>query len=133
MHLALQRDSFLFGAIVGAVIGLAAAYVGWPLWKLGIMRLNQTQFADLTFDCDNAMRGHLLAKQRLVGSPSEENSDALQAAEIGLLDCQDYDLMRKKLLRWGLADNELSEMSLLAIEAKGTDLRDVIRIHEIRY
>lgn len=133
MHLALLQNRFLVGVTVGVVIGIAAAYTSWPLWKLGLMRVNQVQFADLTFDCDNAMRGHLLAKQKLVGTPSEENSDALQAAEIGLLDCQDYDLMRKRLLRWGLSDNELSEMSLLAIEAKGTDLRDVIRIHEIRY
>ena len=63
MRLALQRNSLLVGATVGVVIGIAAAYAGWPLWKLGIMRLNQAQFADLTFDCDNAMRGHFLAKQ----------------------------------------------------------------------
>lgn len=133
MPLVSQRTSFFVGLMVGAFVGVAAAYVGWPLWKLGVMHWHQPEFADRTFDCDNAMRGHLLAKQRLVGSPSEENAHALQSAEIGLLDCQDYDLMRKKLGRWGLTDNELSEMSLLAIEEKGQDLRDVIRIHEIRY
>lgn len=129
MLLASRRTSF----ILGAAFGLLLAFAGEPMWKLGVMRLNQGEFGELTFGCDNAMRGHLLARQRLVGNPSETNVVALKSAEIGLIDCQDYDLMRKRLIRWGLTDNELSEMSLLAIEAKGQDLRDVIRIHEIRY
>lgn len=126
---AFQRTNF----VIGVIVGLGLAYVGLPLWKLSVMRVFQAQFANLTFDCDDAMRSHLLAKQKLVGTPSKENSNSLKSAEIGLLDCQDYDLMRKRLIRWGLTDNELSEMSLLAIEAKGKDLRDVIRTHEIRY
>ncbi|MDG1118031.1 MAG: TIGR03982 family His-Xaa-Ser system protein [Flavimaricola sp.] len=124
-----RRSSF----VIGVVAGLALAYIGLPLWKIGVMQVAQVEFGTLTFDCDNAMRSHLLAKQKLVGTPSKENSDSLKSAEIGLLDCQDYDLMRKRLIRWGLTDNELSEMSLLAIEAKGQDLRDVIKTHEIRY
>jgi len=129
MRLVSLRTSF----VLGAAMGLALAFAGEPIWKLGFMRLNQEEFGNLTFGCDNAMRSHLLARQRLVGSPTEENVGALKSAEIGLLECQDYDFMRKRLIRWGLTDNELSEMSLLAIEAKGQDLRDVIRIHEIRY
>lgn len=129
MLLAYQRTSFILGTALGLLIAFAAE----PLWQLGVMRLNQEKFGELTFDCDNSMRSHLLARQRLVGNPSDENVVALKSAEIGLIDCQNYDLMRKRLIRWGLTNNELSEMSLLAIEAKGQDLRDVIRIHEIRY
>ena len=129
MRLALQPTSVFLGVIVGLIL----AYVGMPFWKLGLMKIYQEEFGELTFECDNAMRGHLLAKQRLVGEPSEDNVLSLKAAEIGLLDCQEYDLMQKSLIRWGLSNNELSEMSLLAIEEKGQDLRDVIRIHEIRY
>lgn len=129
MRLVLQPSSFFIGSLAGVLI----AYAGAPLWKLSLITVNQSQFGELTFECDNAMRGHLLAKQRLVGEPSKDNALALKAAEIGLIDCQDYDLMRKRLIRWGLTDNELSEMSLMAIEEKGQDLRDVIKIHEIRY
>lgn len=129
MHLVSRQTSF----VLGALVGLAISYVGQPMWKLSVMHFNQSKFGDMTFDCDNSMRTHLLAKQKLVGTPSEENANALQAAEIGLLDCQDYDIMRKRLVRWGLTENDLSEMSLNAIEEKGQDLRDVIRIHEIRY
>lgn len=118
---------------IGIIVGICMAFSAMPLWKLGVMEIGQNRFGDLTFKCDDAMRGHLMAKQKLVGTPSKANADALKSAEIGLLDCQDYDLMRKRLIRWGLSDNELSEMSLVAIEEKGADLRDVVRIHEIRY
>ncbi|MES0881802.1 TIGR03982 family His-Xaa-Ser system protein [Roseibium sp. SCP14] len=79
------------------------------------------------------MRNHLLAKQRLAAIPTKANVMDLKSAEIGLIDCQDYDMMRKSLIRWGLTENELSEMALVAIEEKGEDLREVVRIHEIRY
>jgi len=103
------------------------------MWKLAIEKLNQAEFSELTFKCDNAMRNHLLAKQRLAAIPTKANVMDLKSAEIGLIDCQDYDMMRKSLIRWGLTENELSEMALVAIEEKGEDLREVVRIHEIRY
>ena len=57
----------------------------------------------------------------------------LEAAEVALIDCQDYDLMRKRLLQWGLRENELALMGLQAIEEKSSSLQRVIEIHEIRY
>lgn len=117
----------------GAVCGLAAAYLGMPLWKSGVMQLHQDRFGELTFLCDNAMRAHFLATQELASDPSQPRVDAVQSAEIGLIDCQDYDMYRKMLIRWGLTENELSEMSLLAVEARASELREVVRFHEIRY
>lgn len=119
--------------ILGIVIGLVLGIVGQPLWKLAIVELNQDSFSELTFKCDNAMREHLAAKQAVVNSPSEETVGEMEATEIGLLDCQDYDLKRKMLGRWGLSENEISEMSLRAIEERGSTLQEVIKIHEIRY
>jgi len=123
------QSSFVIVFCCGIAVGIAGA----PLWKSLLMMASQAQFGELTFRCDNAMRGHLLAKQKLIGEPSNKNATNLKAAEIGLLDCQNYDLKRKQLIRWGLTDNELSEMALIAIEEKGQDLREVIRVHEIRY
>ena len=65
--------------------------------------------------------------------PSKENVEALRSMEIGLISCQDYDLMRKRLMQWGLSENDLSEMSLVAIEQRAENLADVVQIHEIRY
>ena len=78
------------------------------------------------------MREHLLAKQKLEAKPSLENVRNLEASEIALIDCQDYDLLRKRLMLLGLDETALSYMALKAIEAKAKDLQNVIEIHEIR-
>ncbi|RVK59281.1 hypothetical protein CN155_08250 [Sinorhizobium meliloti] len=110
-----------------------AGVAGAPIWKMILMAYAQPSFATLTFKCDHAMREHLVAKQAVVQEPSAKTVAHVEAAEIALLDCQDYDLMRKQLVRWGLSENELSEMSLKAVEERAGTLPDVVRIHEIRY
>lgn len=122
---ALSLIVFIAGIVVGSASG--------PVWKLGLVTIWQQQFGDLTYKCDHAMREHLVAKQTLTNAPSKENVTNLEAAELALVDCQDYDLMRKRLILWGLTDNELSMMSLKAIEENGNSLQKVIEIHEIRY
>jgi hypothetical protein len=129
MRSGLRPISFVFGALTG----VALSFTLIPLWKLAVETVNQDQFGELTYKCDNSMRVHFLAKHKLASNPTTTNVQDVKSAEIGLLDCQAYDLERKRLKRWGLSDNELSEMSLKAVEQKGSDLRDVIRIHEIRY
>ncbi|MBL8597782.1 MAG: hypothetical protein JNL14_08590 [Devosia sp.] len=104
-----------------------------PLWRVGVSAAFQEQYATLTYRCDYAMRDHLIAKQRLDQNPTSENVDALREMELGLISCQDYDLMRKRLIQWGLSENDLSEMALMAVEQRAENLADVVRIHEIRY
>ncbi|MHB0952503.1 MAG: TIGR03982 family His-Xaa-Ser system protein [Allorhizobium sp.] len=118
---------------LGFVIGVGVGIVSQPIWKLVVIDFNQDQFSKMTFKCDHAMREHLIAKQAVVNGPSAETVRAVEAAEIGLIDCQDYDLMRKALGRWGLTENEISEMSLRAVEERAASLQDVIKVHEIRY
>jgi hypothetical protein len=115
--------------LAGAVVATAAA----PLYRIGMTAVFQDEYADLTYRCDYAMRDHLVAKQLLDQDPSKQNVDGLRAMEVGLLACQDYDLLRKRLIRWGLTENDLSEMALVAIEDRAQNLADVVRIHEIRY
>ena len=79
------------------------------------------------------MREHLIAKQKVEAAPSEETVRTLEATEIGLIDCQDYDMLRKRLLLLGLDETALGYMALKAIEEKAVDLQNVIETHEIRY
>lgn len=125
------RTSFLMAAIF--IGGFGAGVITQPIWKLGVIRINQNEFGRLTFKCDQAMRNHLIAKQEVVKAPSDRSVRAVEAAEIGLLDCQDYDLKRKQLARWGVSESEISEMSLVAVEERANSLIDVVKIHEIRY
>lgn len=131
MPLALKRTKFL--AVVIFVSGIAIGLIAVPIWKQGVMAFAQSKFGELTYKCDHSMREHLIAKQQVGFDPSIQNVKRLEAAELALVDCQEYDLMRKRLILWGLTDNELSMMSLKAIEERASSLQRVVEIHEIRY
>lgn len=114
-------------------LGLVAAWLAMPLWREAVMAWHQDSYGTLVYHCDTAMRDHFAARQEAAARPSREAGRALYSAEIALLDCQDYDLYQRRLMQWGLREEELQRMRLEAIEAKASDLFDVIDIHEIRY
>lgn len=113
--------------------GVLTGIVAMPLYRTALSMAAQERFGRLTYLCDHTMREHLIAKQELARRPNVQNVSDLKAAEVALIECQDYDLLRKRLIAWGLTDNDLALMGLKAIEARGSDLRKVIQIHEIRY
>jgi len=119
--------------LTGAVLGATGAWLTPPIWREIVMRTHETSYAALVFRCDNAMREHLIAKQIAIATPSEHTADGLRRAEIGLFDCQDYDIYQKRLMQLGLTENELSLMRLRAIEARADTLHEVVATHEIRY
>jgi hypothetical protein len=95
--------------------------------------LYKERYKELVFACDDVMRGHFIAKNKVMTSPSEESIQALRAAEVSLLTCHDYDKLRKKLQRFGLSEAELASLGLEAIEEKAKDVRHFVETHEIRY
>jgi hypothetical protein len=97
------------------------------------MHLYKQQYQELMFKCDDAMRDHLIAKSAVVASPSAETIRNLHASEVGLMTCHDYDVLRKKLLSFGLSPNDLSTIGLEAMEEKSKDVRTFVETHEIRY
>lgn len=115
------------------VAGVFSGQILPPLWKWAVISFAQSSYQEATYRCDRSMRAHLLQKQKVEAEPSEETVRDLEASEIGLIDCQDYDLLRKRLILLGLDETALGYMALKAIEAKATDLQQVIEIHEIRY
>lgn len=113
--------------------GLGLGLVGGPVKRAVLANVYQVEYGDSLYACDSAMRSHLHAKFVVEDAPSEEAVQNLKAAEISLLSCQDYDLFQKKLLRWGLEEEDLSYMRLKAVEERGEDLQAVIQEHEFRY
>lgn len=93
----------------------------------------KNRYKELMFKCDDAMRDHLIAKSEVVTSPSPGAIKKLHAAEVGLMTCHDYDVLRKKLLGKGLSENDLSTIGLEAIEEKAQDVHAFVQTHEIRY
>ncbi|WP_129794048.1 TIGR03982 family His-Xaa-Ser system protein [Sphingosinicella sp. CPCC 101087] len=114
-------------------LGLAVAWPAMPLWREAIMAWHQDRYGALVYQCDFAMREHFTARQEASARPSLQAGLALHSAEIALLDCQDYDIYQKWLMQWGLREPELQRMRLEAIEAKASDLFEVVETHEIRY
>jgi len=90
-------------------------------------------YQTLMFQCDNVMRDHLIAKNRVIYEKSEMSLKQLNASEVALLSCHDYDKLRKKMRIWGVTKNELSYLGLEAIEKNTKDLMKYVEIHEIKY
>ncbi len=116
-------------AIVLVVLYGAMEY-GGPVVAAGLWR---EDYKSLMFKCDQVMRDHYIAKRAVVLEPNEKTIKNLDAAEIGLLDCHDYDKLRKKMLSWGVSETQLSAIGLEAMESKAYELRHFVEIHEIRY
>ena len=91
------------------------------------------QYKALMFRCDHVMREHFVAKQMVLASATEETIRNLDAAEIGLTDCHEYDKLRKTLMGWGLSETALARIGLEAIEERAREVRTFVEIHEIRY
>lgn len=119
-----------FGALL---VGIGIAWFALPLWRGAVMFYNQKEYGLLVAQCDGAMRDHYQARQIANIEPSAEAQSAVQSAELGLTICQDYDIYQKRLQQWGLRENELALMRLRAIEARASDLQEIVEIHEIRY
>ncbi len=129
--ISLRSDSVRYALVMAS--GVVIGQIVPPLWTWGVILAAEPAYRETTYRCDRSMRAHLLAKQKLEADPSAETVRDLESSEIALIDCQDYDLLRKRLMLIGLDETALGYMALKAIEAKATDLQDVIEIHEIRY
>jgi len=95
--------------------------------------LYKHDYKNLVFKCDSVMREHFIAKKQVLRSLSDDAIKNLRAAEVGLLACHDYDVLRKRLLSYGLSENDLSRIGLEAIEEGAKDVRTFVETHEIRY
>lgn len=113
-----------------ACISLALKYIAAPYAVSGIYK---ERYKELVFACDNVMRDHLIAKNKVVNEKSEQSIRQLKAAELGLLTCDDYDRLRKKMIDLGVSEGRLSMYGLEAIEEKSEDVRTFVRTHEFKY
>ena len=97
------------------------------------LKLNKDNYQSLMFQCDHVMREHFIAKQLVVVSPSDKAIKNLEASEVGLLSCHEYDKLRKQLLSYGASEMQLSMIGLEVMEEKAKDVKRFVEIHEIRY
>lgn len=117
----------------GSLFGIVMSWFSQPLYKHLLITVYEQEFSELTFQCDQAMREHWIDKMKLANQPSAEAVAILEASEIALLDCNLYDLLQKKLMRFGLNEAEIGEMVLRSSESDPNGLQTIIGIHEIRH
>lgn len=126
----MKRKILIIGAIVSAYV---AGLFSQDVKVYAIKNLYKEEYSNLVFLCDHAMREHFISKQLLAKFPNEKHATQNIQAEVALIDCQDYDILRKKLISFGLKEADLSQLSLLSIEEKSKDIRKVVETHEIAY
>ena len=93
----------------------------------------KSEFKEYVFQCDNSMREHMIAKNKFLLQPNKETEQILNSAEVGLIACHEYDILRKRMLSLGLTNDNLAQYGLEAIEEGAADVRELVRIHEFRY
>ena len=111
-------------------IALVTKYIAVPYIAEVVYR---EDYKKLVFACDNVMRDHLIAKNRVNVDKSEDSIKQLHSAEVGLLTCDDYDKLRKRMIILGVNEENLAMIGIEAIEEKSNDVRNFVKTHEIRY
>ena len=113
-----------------AIISLSWKFVIYPEY---VKVVYKEEYQSLMFQCDNVMRDHLIAKNRVLHEKTEKAIKLLESAELGLMSCHEYDKLRKQMLVAGVVPEELSMMGLEAIEANVVDLKRYVEIHEFKF
>lgn len=107
------------------IVEYGAPVIASQLWR--------DTYKELMFKCDHVMREHYIAKRAVELSPSAVTVRNLEATEVGLLDCHEYDKLRKRMLVWGISEDLLALIGLEALEEKQYELQEFVTVHEIRY
>mgnify|MGYP000915445099 CR=1 FL=1 len=111
-------------------VGLGVKFLVLPELAKSIYK---EDYQALMFKCDNVMRDHLIAKNRVKYEPSQMSLKQLKATEVSLLSCHDYDKLRKKMKSWGVTSNDLSYLGLEAMEKNLKNVIEYVETHEIKY
>lgn len=118
---------------IAASLSCLAVGIKYVLSPFAAKHFYANEYKEKMFKCDYAMKEHLIAKNRVVHEKSLESVERLKLAELGLVDCHSYDLLRKKMLSLGVHESNLSLLGLEIIEAKSEDVRGVVKTHEFKY
>ena len=85
----------------------------------------QSEYIELTLKCAHAMDSNWYIEQL-------DNPDIQKSSEIQLLDCHDYDKLRKIMLSHGVNENKLSYLALIALEIDQKPASELSAHHKFR-
>lgn len=128
----LKHKIFIAINIISCLIILAIGYKELIRPKVTEL-IFANEYKQLMFKCDNVMRDHMIAKNRVIKEKTMESIKLLENANIGLITCNEYDLLRKKMLINGLSEDDLALLGLEAIEENNSELIKFAETHEFKY
>jgi len=95
--------------------------------------ISEYRYADeyklLALNCDLAMHEEA-ALRGLVGNDPQTERLRL-SADVGMMVCHDYDLLRKKLLTQGMSEDQLSMLGLEALEVEQITVQQMVDAHRM--
>lgn len=86
---------------------------------------NKEEYMKLTLACGFAMDSNWYIEQ-------QSHSDLQRSSEIQLLDCHDYDKLRKQMLARGISEYRLSGLGLIALEINQKSAEQLALAHKFR-
>ncbi|UTP72758.1 TIGR03982 family His-Xaa-Ser system protein [Alteromonas sp. LMIT006] len=99
----------------------------WETFGLSIYTYQRfkTEYMELNLKCAHAMDSNWYIEQM-------DNEKIQMSSEIQLLDCHDYDKLRKKMLARGVSEHQLSYLGLVALEIHQKPAKDLAIHHKFR-
>jgi len=86
---------------------------------------NKSEYMKLTLKCAHAMDSNWYIEQ-------QQNDALKKSSELQLLDCHDYDKLRKQMLSNGISEYRLSALGLVALEIHQKPAEDLAKHHKFR-
>ncbi len=86
---------------------------------------NKSEYMRLTLKCAHAMDSNWYIEQ-------QQNDSLKMSSELQLLDCHDYDKLRKLMLSNGVTEHRLSGLGLIALEIHQKPAEELAKHHKFR-
>jgi len=90
-----------------------------------VYQTNKDEYMKLTLDCAFAMDSNWYIEQ-------QTDTNLIKSSEIQLLDCHDYDKLRKYMLSSGISEYSLSGLGLVALEINQKPAEQLAKQHKFR-
>ncbi|MCG9761831.1 TIGR03982 family His-Xaa-Ser system protein [Pseudoalteromonas sp. Isolate6] len=108
---------------LAVIVGVATYILKEIAIPFAVYELNKTDFMSYSKSCSQAMDSNWYIEQ--------QNSQNLRtASEIQLLDCHEYDLLQKHMLRYGVSEYALAELGLRALELHQKPASEMVKQHK---
>lgn len=118
-----------FWAPVMSVIGLSFIVFQDHVRPLIAEYSHGDEYKRLALECDLAMHEEAALRGLTVNDPQSERLRL--SADVGMMVCHDYDILRKQLLIQGLSEDQLAMLGLEVLEVEQITVQQMVDAHRM--